>query len=314
MEWKRNKVYKYEVKAKTLTSLAGLYYRLHLTLRPQSDDVIIGRVTDAEFAYKKAQLNNDESSSDYSDANDRNFEDTPLSKPFKINLRNGVIRSLGVDNSVSPFELDQLKLIMSQFQIDKNGENMRDLRRDNEVRQMNDNSAFYKTFEPTANGQCETVYDISRIPSYLLKSHPEWVPMPRLDETREGVSEIVKTKNSASCSGRGNTLAAVSRLLPERDVNENDLSIVEKQRIVVSGSLERFTFQSARTAHKIMHSRRNAPLLGVYVKTTLESVESSFERSVQDLPSRWKIVENLMFDFVPPPQQERLCEYIEKIF
>lgn len=320
-DWDKNKVYKYEVKVKAFkypdqwrNDPSGLYSRHHLTLRPYSDDVVIGQITQAEFVKGKPQRDNQDDSrsdnQDYADADDGSFNATPLSKPFKINLRNGVIQSLGVHNSMTTFEVNQLRLIVNQFQVDRNGQNVNS-RSENRLPQAGSNAAFYKTME--SNENCETVYDISPIPDYLAKSHPDWIPMPEINESNGEYIEIVKTKNSADCNGRRNVLSAASNYLSENGVSESDLSIVEKQRIVVSGSVHRFTIQSAISAIKLMHNRnRDIPLISVYVNATLESVESA-DRQSANLPDSLKIVQNLNYDFNPKmdeyqPIQPRQCE------
>ncbi|KAG4076358.1 hypothetical protein HA402_005801 [Bradysia odoriphaga] len=191
--WERNTVYKYQVKAKILkyspeseNESTGLYSRYHLTLRPHSDEVMIGQITQAEFLKGTPQrydgMNQDSSDS----SSDGNFENSPLSKPFKINLRSGVIESLGVDDSLSHFSVNQLKLIVNQFQVDTTGRNVNSLD-ENHLPQAGSNTAFYKTAESTQH--CETHYDISPIPDYLVKSHPEWVPLPEIIE-RNGIGRI----------------------------------------------------------------------------------------------------------------------------
>lgn len=330
--WELNKKYKYEVKVKALIpssqssddKTVGFYYRLYLSLRPHSDDVIIGKITQAKFARTKhlQQRHSDENSFESFESNVGNFEDTPLSKPFKINLRNGVIKSLNVDRSMSRFEVNQLKLVMSQFQVHTHGQNLNSRdenpRYTNLVRQEDDrNIAFYKVTEPTANGRCETIYEISRIPNNLIRSHPEWVRLYQLRGRNGGVAEIVKTKNSASCNERRNTLVAAKNILKSTGVRENDLSIVETQRIVVSGEVERFTIQSARTTNKLILNHQNTPLVSVYVNATLESMESATDRSTPELPANLKIVEDFTFDFdykmeddqYQPAQQPRIRKY-----
>ncbi|XP_037036447.1 vitellogenin-like isoform X2 [Bradysia coprophila] len=313
--WERNKVYKYEVKAKILKyspesgdESSGLYSRYHLTLRPHSDDVIIGQLTQAEFFKGRAQRYNAMIQDSSDSGSDANFENSPLSKPFKINLRNGVIQSLGVDDSLSYFGVNQLKLIMNQFQVDTTRLNVNSLS-ENQLPQADSNTAFYKTAEST--GHCETIYDISPIPDYLVRSNPEWVPLPEMIERNGEIIEIVKTKTSANCEGRRNVLDAASNYLSGKGVRENDLSIVERQRIVASvGSVHRFTIQSTITANKLMYTPQNMPLITVYVNSSLESVESASQRPT-NLPDNLTILENLSYDFNPKmdeyqPIQSRL--------
>ncbi|XP_037024897.1 vitellogenin-like [Bradysia coprophila] len=328
-DWERNKVYKYEVKTKTLkywsqspSDPAGIYSRHHLILKPYSDEVIIGKITQAEFGKVKELRYEDDNRDNYESA-EGNFENSALSKPFKINLKSGVIESLGVDGSLSTFEVNHLKLIMNPFQVVTNRQsgNSRESGNDrkgysreysqesseNQLPQAGSNTAYYKkTMEST--GRCETIYDISPIADYLVKSHPEWDPLPETNEGNGEFIEVLKTKNSANCEGRRNVLTTASNYLSDMGVSVGDLSIVEKQRIVVYGSVNRFIIKSARAAAKLIHSRRNTPLLAAYVNSTLESVEPASERSTQDLPQNLKIVENLNYDFNPKMNEHQAVE------
>lgn len=323
-DWQRNKEYKYEVKIKGLKysdqssrdETSGLYARHQLTLRPYSDDVIIGRITKAEFMKSKPQQRDrydQDDSQEYTvkDYSDAEFRNTPLSKPFKVNLRNGVIQSLGVDRSMSTFEVNQLRLIMNQFQVDTTGQNVNTRRSENYLPQRGSNTAFYTTME--TRGNCETMYDISPIADYIVKSRPEWIPMPEMNDRNEEFMQIVKTKDSANCNRRRDVLATATKYLNENGVRESDLSIVEKQRIIVSGSLSRFTIQSAVSGYELLHNRyRNTPLVAVYVNATLKSMESA-DRQSTNLRDDLKIVENLEYDFNPKMDengvvQPRLCE------
>lgn len=188
-------------------------------------------------------------------------------------MENGVIQSLSVDNSLSNYEINQLKVIVSQFQVDSNGHN-RIVFSETVFNENSDNDAFFKTMEPIVTGNCETIYDISPIPEYLIKSHPEWVPLPELKGLSGEHIRVVKSRNYENChessdylldnAGRKDTIESVWR--------RNHLFAVEDRRIVISGSLESYTIQSSFSVNKVINRLNNSPALIEFVNTTLQSV------------------------------------------
>lgn len=117
------------------------------------------------------------------------------SKPFKIQLKNGVIRSLSVDKSMTNDEMNQLKGILSQIQIDTKGQNVIKCKY-NHLPSSNGVNAVYKTMEETVTGKCETSYELGPVPSYLANTQTSWVPMPHLNQHRSG--------NSGNAGNSGN--------------------------------------------------------------------------------------------------------------
>lgn len=166
-----------------------------MTIRPQSENVLIGQISQAEYGEVDQQL----SEKWNFDLNDRQvaYNQWRLNEPFKIILENGAIRSLSVDRTMTDYERNQLKVIVSQFQVDTNAQYKMEYD-DNRLPQGDNNNALYKTMEPIVTGNCETIYDISPLPDYLVQSNREWVPMPELKEGGEFI-QIVKTRNYSNC-------------------------------------------------------------------------------------------------------------------
>lgn len=296
--------------------LVGVISRAYLSIRPQSDDLLIGKITQAEFGEVTQQY----AAKGNADLNDRKLEDWPLNKPFKIHLENGVIRSLSVDNSMTNYEINQLKVIASQFQVDTNAQN-RIQYRDNQLPEKQRNNAFYKTMEPLVTGNCETVYDISPIPQYLIQSHPEWVPLPELNQAKEFI-QIVKSRVYNNCHETSDYHLDIAgrNELNTKGMGQNNLYLSESRRIVISGSLERYTIQSSVTVNKVINRHNdNSPVLTDYVNVTLESVEQSTNGPQLRLENlmNLKNVGNLVYNYdsdlnASPIKSEpysRLCNY-----
>ncbi len=152
----------------------GIVTKARLNIRPQSENVLIGKVSQAQFAEIHQQLPQGWDSELEEDK--LAYHDWPLSeKPFEIHLKNGAIRSMSVDRTMTNDQINQLKAIVSSLQVDTNAQNEIKCKHNQLPEADNRNNAVYKTMEPTVTGKCETIYDISPLPEYLTQSHRDWV-------------------------------------------------------------------------------------------------------------------------------------------
>lgn len=201
--WDENTEYHYQVRTRTLAALpelrdqwSGLITRAQLTVQKQSDNVLIGKLSRPEYA----EINGDMPGGWDSFVQEKqlNYKKMALTeKPFAIKLKNGAIKSLIVDGSISNEEANQLKAIVSQLQVDTQAENLINCKY-NQLPEHEQSNAVFKTMEDTVTGKCETLYDIATLPPYIVQRHPEYVPMPQLKNSGEFI-EIVKTKNFSNC-------------------------------------------------------------------------------------------------------------------
>lgn len=156
---------------KSMTSLKaskqqfdGIAFRAHLSIYPQSEDLLIGVISDAE--YSEVQYTD---KVDYdAQVNEATFKKYPMSEPFEIHLNNSMVDSMSVERKMTSEQINPLKVIIGQLQFDP---------KDIEVR---DNNAFHKKVEQTIDGFCETIYEVSPLP----ESH----------------IQIQKTRNYANCT------------------------------------------------------------------------------------------------------------------
>lgn len=146
-----------------------------------------------EFEAKISQLSNDK------------FDDVPISgKPFEIAVKHGVIRDIMVDNDVPVWEVNLLKGIVGQLQVDTQGENSIS----SSSNQIPDNEeqpfASYKVMEDSVGGNCEVYYDVVPLSEDLLNDQPDLVPLPHLDQENKKPNyiEVRKTKDYQKCKQR----------------------------------------------------------------------------------------------------------------
>lgn len=243
----------------------GAISYINLTIRPQSSNVLIAEITQSGYT-KVHQKQYDVQHSNLNEGLSE-FSDIPLNKPFKIYLRNGAIHSLSVDSTMTNDQINALKGVVSQFQVDTKAQNVMDSD-DNHLPERNGN-AFYKTMEPTSYGECETIYNITALPEHLKQSN-KWVSLPDLAGKGELI-QVVKTKNYENCNERNRHL---SNLIGQKD---NTVMVSQNSRIIISGSLTDYTIQSAVITNKVEN-------LEEYIYLTLKSVEQSnnnYENNLQ---------------------------------
>lgn len=248
----------------------GFIASYRLTIRPQPDNVLIGEITKIELEEipPYVLLGAQHVLSQWKSAS----QDVSLRKPFKVYLKNGVIDSLSVDQTLTFDIINILKFIVSQFQVDTKAQNF--IRKsDNDIRpDVNTNDAYYVTMEPTDMGVCKTTYDISRLPEYL--AYAEYGNIPSLSKYAgdEQVIKIIKNTNLHKCNINEQTQYAADRNDQEK------WHELLNSRIIITGSLDNYTIHASATkAENVNFSE--------YIYLTLESIEQSNEdRSYSSSP------------------------------
>ena len=182
----------------------------------------------------------------------------PLSgKPFAIKLKHGVIRDILVDRTVPTWEVNILKSIISQLQIDSMGENA--IRTDEtQIPTDQESYGFFRVMEDSVGGKCEVLYDITPLAEQLVYIYPELVPIPKLKKDGQYI-DIRKLKNYDKCDQRMNYQFGITdnkRWEAGSNQNGKFFSQSATSRIIISGTLKNFTIQSAVTTNLMYMSPR----------------------------------------------------------
>lgn len=262
----------------------GVIGRGKLTIRPESNNALFGKLERVEYAQVHHELSG--GWDEFIPENQLEFRPVQSSeKPFMVRLRNGAIHSIAVDKSMTNNDINQLKAAISQLQLDTRAQNVIKCKHNQFPEDGDNTQAVYKVMEPTVTGKCETLYDISPLPEYLIQSRPEWAPLPELQG--KGMHyKIVKTKNYDNCEQRLGYHFGLSGA-NDWEANTNQMGdAVSKSavsNVIVSGQLDRYTIQSSVTINKVVakpgqNDQKNAQVVGS-VNLTLESVQD-----VQDRP------------------------------
>uniref|UniRef100_A0A1B0CWY3 Putative vitellogenin-a1 n=1 Tax=Lutzomyia longipalpis TaxID=7200 RepID=A0A1B0CWY3_LUTLO len=283
--------YTYEVESRTLTGFpeqkdqySGVFSRAHLTLCQKSETELIGRLTKAEYAPFNGQLI--EGWASEVDEKTLPYKQQPFcEKPFAIEYKNGVIRSLAFDPCMANEHVNQVKGVVSQFQLDLAGENEIKCKY-NQMPEYDAHKSIvgaYKTMEATVTGKCEVQYRVSPVPAQFAETHREWFPIPELKQNHTDQHvQIVKTKNFERCDKRIGYHFSLQTMEENDDKpNANQMGDFftrsSVSTIYITGQLTNYTIQSAATYNKVLVNNNlrddEAPMVASYVKVTLQDVK-----------------------------------------
>lgn len=262
--WKPNYEYRYEVQSKTLTALpnlknewVGLTTKADLLIRKQSDDVLVGKLKNTKYAEINGELPNgweQEIPLEKLDYKPMNMN----TEPFEIRLSNGTIHSIAVDKSMTNTELNHLKGVLSQLQVDLRARNLikksklNDLP-DSEMEKNKESQPLYKVMEPTVTGKCDTVYDIVKLPDYLVRSYPEYKSIDSLEEDGK-YFEITKTKDYSKCDQKMEYHFGLSGS-NDWKVGTSSMGSLSKSglsRIIIKGNYKDYTIRSSSTINRVV--------------------------------------------------------------
>lgn len=151
-------------------------------------------ITESQYAHVNIELLEgwDKISNDF-----LQYHKLPLSgKPFQIKLKHGVIQELLVEHDVPTWEVNLLKSIVGQLQIDTKDKNSKT---DGETEMLNKEqpSVAYKLMEDSVGGKCEVLYDIKLSENNQLNIL-EGTPVSDFNNQNQFI-EIEKVKNYNKC-------------------------------------------------------------------------------------------------------------------
>lgn len=220
--WQTGKEYKFDVHSRTLSDLgdvskeyAGILMNGVLIVQATSPDLLEAVLSEPKYARVHQEL--PEWSVKFPKG-ELEYHELPISgKPFKIKLKHGLIRDMLVEKDVPIWEINILKSIVSQLQIDTQGEN-RIKSKSTQVPNDEQPYAMFKAMEDSVGGKCEVLYDIGPLLESNLYDHPQLVPFPDLRGDGEHF-DIIKTRNYSKCEqamgyhfsiGGGKTWSSIS--------------------------------------------------------------------------------------------------------
>jgi hypothetical protein len=259
--WEENKLYTYEVRGRSFASLnqisnvnSGILIKARLAVQLNEDGKLGGVITDAQYV----QINRELSNGWETDIPDSEVNYEPLDglsyTPFEIELNKGAIRNIFVEKKMRNWEVNMVKSIVSQLQLDTRATNLMDSSI-NILTQEDSNTAVFKTTEETVTGVAETLYEIHPYPNYVLQTTPWVVPQKELIHNDQ-VIEVVKHKNYTYSPRQvlpsyHADFEGIHGYQPQNKIADF-MSRTSVSQAVVTGSLKAFVIQNSVTTEEIV--------------------------------------------------------------
>ncbi|KAJ8985867.1 hypothetical protein NQ317_006241, partial [Molorchus minor] len=253
--WRDDTEYTYSVRGRTLASLhevanqySGILIKAWLIIQPRSDGKLNAKISEAEYAQVHSRLQ-DGWNTPIPDV-ELSYKPFGLSKlPFQIEMKNGVITDLVVDKSVSNWEANVIKSIVSQLQMNTNGGK---LYKDS----GNEERYVFNVMEETVTGNTETMYDIHPIPEYTFQNAPLMSRLLKLKGNRD-IFEVIKHKNytkNLELPSYHYGLAGMGKWKPATNQMGKFFIRDSTSRAILKGKLDRYTVENSYTINQIVMS------------------------------------------------------------
>lgn len=206
--WKQRQEYRYDIQARTLTGIpdleeqyVGIITKGQLVMQAKTPNQLVGQLNHVQNAHFHEVL----SEGWYQEIPQEqlSYKESPINnKRFVINHNRGVIQNVTVPATMTNQEVNQLKAILSQLQIDASGKRRISCRHNQLPELTNPKpTGSFKVMEPSVTGECETHYSISPLMDYVNAYQAQ----EDLDESIKvpgKLIEVVKTMNYSNCDTR----------------------------------------------------------------------------------------------------------------
>ncbi|XP_071647177.1 vitellogenin-2-like [Temnothorax longispinosus] len=276
--WEKGHEYQYLVQSRTLAGLdklneqyTGVQIKGLLTIQVKTPEILQAKLSNPQYSHIHNTLPNGPGT----EISDQNLEYQPLpmsGKPFEIRLKHGVIRNLLVDRSIPTWELNILDSLVSQLQVDTQGENAIKSK-SIQIPQNEHSHAMFSAMEDSVSGKCEVLYEITPVLNNSYpQERPDRVPFPELRGEYGQHFIVNKVKNYERCQQR--KIYQNGQLMKE-SLKPQVVSPYTVTQLTLSGNLKRFVIQSVVTNAQISVSLgKSNPFLGnVYSVMKLSLVE-----------------------------------------
>lgn len=182
---------------KSPKQFAGVMIEGVLNIQAKSPEMLMAWISKPKYGSTNAAIMPEGWDSKMSDS--WQFQEFPISgKVFIIKIKHGLIRDIEVEKDVPTWEINFVKSLVSQMQIDGQGENVK-WEKSFELPQKDNPFGTFTTMEDSVSGKCEVIYDVT--PWVSLQNEPSLVPLPNINGNDKHI-EIIKTKNYSNCVQR----------------------------------------------------------------------------------------------------------------
>ncbi|KAL0267736.1 UNVERIFIED_CONTAM: hypothetical protein PYX00_009919 [Menopon gallinae] len=313
--WKSGQEYTYQVTSKTITGLnsapqyTGLVVKAKLVVQASSEQELIAVIDHAEKSQIHAHLQKGHEFEIPKEI--LQYQPFTLTKqPFIIRLKEGIIDELVISKEVPIWEVNVIKSIVSQLQVDTQGKRIIRSKMNMVPQNENEVTAVYKIMEDTVEGECEVLYDITPLPKYILQRRPYLAPLYQTVK-EENMINIVKTKNFTNCNHRPGYhygITGMTHWEPTANKMGSFLSRSSVGRVVLSGNLRQYTIHSSETTNIVtltpeLNNNNEKGTVLSRVNLTLMSVGPAKQQVEQ--PTHAQTIKNLVYNYNHPNSNDR---------
>lgn len=212
---------------------SGVLLKALLQVQVKDPNTLVAKLSHGQFANIHKELSDgwDMPISDQM----LDLQDLPITgKPFEIKVNHGVVRDLIVEKGIPSYEVNLLKSVVSQLQVDTLGENA--IRNKNNIQVPNEEEPYgsFPAMEDSVAGKCEVRYDITPLPEPIIALQPGLVPMPELKGEGHHI-DIIKTKNFSRCDQRMDYHFGISGNTNWEPGTNNNGEFLSVSRVVTRG-------------------------------------------------------------------------------
>ncbi|KAK4872055.1 hypothetical protein RN001_016179 [Aquatica leii] len=257
--WRPGAKYVYNVYSYTLTRHSGNYctgivMQAKFTVTPKSESILMAMISNVQYARFQEKMVGECAAENVQNPHQLAYKPLQLAqKPFRINMENGVIKSINFFEDLETYKINMLRSVISEIQFDMQGENLIQ-NFENQLPENNTFAGVFKTMEDTVTGKYATLYELNELPSVATQARPWLVPYPQLKGTDGVVIEVLKTKdysNSKQRVGYHYGFGNKDHWEPFSNRVGNFFSRTGVTRAIITGKPSHFTIQTAVTTEII---------------------------------------------------------------
>jgi len=211
--WKPGYEYVYKVQSRTLVGIegkrnqyAGVELKIpQLRVQVRDPNTLVVKPENVRVQKVHQKLSEGWTSDDTDAQQLQEAETSALQQPFLMHMEKGTVKNILVSGSLTPEAANIQKALASALQMDIQQTNSieRASAHANQLTGLGskDEQVIYRTMEDSVNGECETLYDISQLPAYMVKEDPSQIPVPEACPG-DKFFEVVATTNFSNCDNK----------------------------------------------------------------------------------------------------------------
>jgi hypothetical protein len=211
--WKPGYEYVYKVQSRTLVGIegkrnqyAGVELKIpQLRVQVRDPNTLVVKPENVRVQKVHQKLSEGWTAEDPDTQQLQEAETSALQEPFLMHMQKGTVKNILVSGRLTPEAANIQKALASALQMDIQQTNSieRAASHANQLTGLGskDERVIYRTMEDSVNGECETLYDISQLPAYMVKEDPSQIPVPEACPG-DKFFEVVATTNFSNCDNK----------------------------------------------------------------------------------------------------------------